>query len=438
MARDYKHLEHQAENPLWPKSRAGTPEDRRRRKKSSRDSRILKLKQLTGIQPSVWRPHCLLENLHIAKTGAFDRTSPLKLLGTIRDMNTHASLCLSILDFLKGRNCFKVHIWPEAIASERKFKGPRALSLWVGATCVKAHCSTTFCCALNQMSPPTPDRYPFPFTRALHDEYGAAAAQKRLCVSSEQRLFTARHSQPEWKSSPGEGERQQIASKHQSGTDLMSLPSGVRRLWVGGVAVGDCRGWQAALESSRHCVMFVQKLLPQGLHFTHLLVGGAVRHVLSQRLEAHVDLFDPVPLSLVPPGHGHGLLLRDGVAQSVEAQTPLAAQELRRAGALSLQHLGLTLEAGRVGAGVLGGVSAVLGWSVQADAGVSFGKSKGECSLRGGDGCRFHLADSSSEVMDAEGERSFSGTRRAEGVGSVQLSCPSRGDRVDNARPSLS
>lgn len=127
--------------------------------------------------------------------------------------------------------------------------------------------------------------------------------------------------------------------------------------------------------------------------------------MLTQRLETHVDLFDPVPLSLVPPGHSHGLLLRDGVAEAVEAQAPFAAQELRRTGALSLQHLGFALEAAGSGGsvGVRGGDRAVRRRGVQAEAGASFSKSKGECSLRGGDGCSLHLADSSSKVMDATG-----------------------------------
>ena len=124
--------------------------------------------------------------------------------------------------------------------------------------------------------------------------------------------------------------------------------------------------------------------------------------MLTQRLEAHVDLFDPVPLPFVPPGHGHGLLLRDGVAETVEAEAPLAAQELRRAGALSLQHLGFALEAGGGGGvGVRGGHGAVLRGGVQGEPGASLSKSKGECGLRGGDGRSFHLADRSCEVMDA-------------------------------------
>lgn len=140
--------------------------------------------------------------------------------------------------------------------------------------------------------------------------------------------------------------------------------------------------------------------------------------MLTQRLEAHVDLFDPVPLSLVPPGHGHGLLLGDGVAEAVEAQAPLAAQQLRRAGALSLQHLGFALEVGGAGSvGVRGGDRAVLRRSVQAEAGASFSKSKGECSLRGGDGCSFHLADSCSEVMDAEARAQWDEEEEAERKG---------------------
>lgn len=152
--------------------------------------------------------------------------------------------------------------------------------------------------------------------------------------------------------------------------------------------------------------------------------------MLTQRLETHVDLFDPVPLSFVPPGHGHWLLLGDGIAETVEAQSPLAAQKLRRTGALSLQHLGFALEAGSAGGvGEHGWDSAVLRRSVQAEAGASFSKSKGECSLRGGDGRSFHLADSSSEVMDAEGRAQplTVGQEERKGFGSVQLSCLSRG-----------
>lgn len=129
--------------------------------------------------------------------------------------------------------------------------------------------------------------------------------------------------------------------------------------------------------------------------------------MLTQRLETHVDLFDPVPLSFIPPGNSHRLLLRDGVTQAVEAQAPLAAQELRRAGALSLQHLGFALVTSSAVVGVHGRDCAVLCRGVQAEAGVSFSKSKGECSLRGSDGGSFHLADSSSEVMDAEDECSL-------------------------------
>lgn len=143
--------------------------------------------------------------------------------------------------------------------------------------------------------------------------------------------------------------------------------------------------------------MLVQKLLqspdvlhrgPQRLHFAHFLVGRAVGHVLTQRLEAHVDLFDPVPLPFVPPGHGHGLLLGDGITQAVESEPSFAAQELRRAGALSLQHLGFALEprGGARGVGVDGG-DGVLGRAVQGEAAA--GESEG--GLRGADGCRLHL-----------------------------------------------
>lgn len=164
--------------------------------------------------------------------------------------------------------------------------------------------------------------------------------------------------------------------------------------------------------------------------------------MLTQRLETHVDLFDPVPLPFVPPGHSHGLLLRDGVAEAIEAQAPFAAQQLRRAGALSLQHFGFALEAAGSGGGV--GVRsrdrAVRSRSVQAERGAFFSKSKGECSLRSGDGCCLHLADSSTEVMDASGRaQSFNtGAGSAHRLDSVQLSCLSRGDRVANSSPSLS
>lgn len=84
--------------------------------------------------------------------------------------------------------------------------------------------------------------------------------------------------------------------------------------------------------------MLVQKLLqspdvlhrrPQRLHFAHFFVGSAVGHMLTQRLKPHVDLFHPVALSFVPPGHGHGLLLGNGVTQAVESEAPFAAQKLR-------------------------------------------------------------------------------------------------------------
>lgn len=155
---------------------------------------------------------------------------------------------------------------------------------------------------------------------------------------------------------------------------------GVRWLRVGGVAVGEGRRWQSALKRGWHRVMFIQKLLqspdvlhrrPQGLHFAHLLICGAVWHMLTQRLEAHVDLLDSVSLSFVPPGHGHWLLLGDGVAETVEAQSALAAQELRGAGALSFQHLTFTLAAGRAAVWVDSGYY-VLGRGMQADACVSF------------------------------------------------------------------
>lgn len=143
--------------------------------------------------------------------------------------------------------------------------------------------------------------------------------------------------------------------------------------------------------------MLVQKLLqspdvlhrrPQRLHFAHFLVGSAVGHMLTQRLETHVDLFDPVPLSFVPPGHGHGLLLGNGITQAVESEASFAAQELRRAGALSLQHLGFALKPGggarRVG---MDGGGVVLRWGVQGEAAAR----KSEGGLRGADGCSLHL-----------------------------------------------
>lgn len=118
--------------------------------------------------------------------------------------------------------------------------------------------------------------------------------------------------------------------------------------------------------------------------------------MLTQRLETHVDLLDPVPLSFVPPGHCHRLLLRDGVAEAVKAEAPLAAQELWGAGALSLQHLGFALKDGGRTSGVRvhDGGCAVRRRGVQGEAGASFSKSKGECSLRGADGCSLHLGDS--------------------------------------------
>lgn len=143
--------------------------------------------------------------------------------------------------------------------------------------------------------------------------------------------------------------------------------------------------------------------------------------MLTQSLEAHVNLFDPVPLSFVPPGHGHRLLLGDGVAEAVEAQATLAAQELRRAGALSLQHLGFALVAGNVGVLVHSAHRAVLGRGVQADAGASFAKSKGECSLRGGDGRGFHLAKRDSLKLVAGGEELAVYSSRVLRVGTVWL-----------------
>lgn len=104
--------------------------------------------------------------------------------------------------------------------------------------------------------------------------------------------------------------------------------------------------------------MLVQELLqsayvlhrrPQCFYFAHLFVGRAVRDVLAQGLKAHIDLLDPVPFSLVAPRHGDRLLLRDAVAQAGEAEPPLAAQQLWRVGALSLQHLALALTLARVG-----------------------------------------------------------------------------------------
>lgn len=104
--------------------------------------------------------------------------------------------------------------------------------------------------------------------------------------------------------------------------------------------------------------MLVQELLqsadvlhrrPQGFYFAHLFVSRAVRNVLAQGLKAHVYLLDPVPFSLVAPRHGDRLLLGDAVAQAGEAQPPLAAQQFRRVGALSLQHFALALTLARVG-----------------------------------------------------------------------------------------
>lgn len=143
--------------------------------------------------------------------------------------------------------------------------------------------------------------------------------------------------------------------------------------------------------------MLVQKLLqspdvlhrgPQRLHFAHFLVGSAVGHMLPQRLKTHVDLFDPVAFSFVPPRHGHGLLLGDGVAQAVESQAPLAAQKLRGARALSLQHLTLALEAGGSARSVgMDGGGVVLRGGVQGEAAAR----KREGSLRGADGRGLHL-----------------------------------------------
>lgn len=104
--------------------------------------------------------------------------------------------------------------------------------------------------------------------------------------------------------------------------------------------------------------MLIQELLqgadvlhrrPQGFYFAHFFVGRAVRDVLAQGLKAHVYLFDPVPFSLVAPRHGYRLLLGDAVAQTGEAEPPLAAQQFRRVGALSLQHFALALILARVG-----------------------------------------------------------------------------------------
>ncbi len=100
--------------------------------------------------------------------------------------------------------------------------------------------------------------------------------------------------------------------------------------------------------------MLVQKLLQrvdvlhrgaERLHFAHLLIGRAVGDVLAQRLESHIDLFDAVPLAFVASRHRDGLLLRDAVSQPAKREPPLAAQQLRRARALSLQHLRLGLRA---------------------------------------------------------------------------------------------
>lgn len=143
--------------------------------------------------------------------------------------------------------------------------------------------------------------------------------------------------------------------------------------------------------------MLVQKLLqspdvlhrrPQRLHFAHFFVGSAVGHMLTQRLKPHVDLFDPVTLSFVPPGHGHGLLLWNGVTQAVESEAPFAAQKLRRVGALSLQHLGFALKAGGSARSVgMAGGGVVLRWGVQSEPAAR----KREGSLRGADGCGLHL-----------------------------------------------
>lgn len=71
--------------------------------------------------------------------------------------------------------------------------------------------------------------------------------------------------------------------------------------------------------------------------------------MLAQGLEAHVYLLDPVPFSLIAPRHGDRLLLGDAVAQASKAEPPLAPQQFRRVGALSLQHFALTQTLARVG-----------------------------------------------------------------------------------------
>lgn len=71
--------------------------------------------------------------------------------------------------------------------------------------------------------------------------------------------------------------------------------------------------------------------------------------MLAQGLKTHVYLLDPVPFSLVAPCHCDRLLLGDAVAQTGEAEPPLAAQKLRGVGALSLQHFALALTLARCG-----------------------------------------------------------------------------------------
>ncbi len=123
--------------------------------------------------------------------------------------------------------------------------------------------------------------------------------------------------------------------------------SRMRRLRARRVRIGDRRRRDPALQHGRHGVVLVQQLLKrsdilhrraQRLHFAHLLVRRSVGHMLAQRLEAHVHLLDAVSFALVASGHRHGLLLRDGIAESVEGQSPLAPEQLWAARALSLQH----------------------------------------------------------------------------------------------------
>lgn len=133
-------------------------------------------------------------------------------------------------------------------------------------------------------------------------------------------------------------------------TPFIGRIGGVWRLGIGRVGVRERRWRNAALERGWNRVVLVQQLLqradvlhrrPERLHFAHLLIGRAVRDVLAQRLESHIDLFDAVPLAFVASRHRDRLLLRDGVSQPVERESPLAAQKLRWAGALSFQHLRL-------------------------------------------------------------------------------------------------